>query len=132
MTRCLQLIDTASQGLFGNFHITTNYFWIKTFILSPCCILEKKSSYNPNLQCAVHCSCQDYCPWMKNPVEGRNFVSHWRKIKRRYGARKLNGLDLSLRKNPLLFAWQHPSKNLVNNDKNTENSSNCGVSCSKY
>ena len=70
---------------------------------------------------------------LKNPVEGRNFASHWSTIKQRYDTRKLNGLDLSLRKNPLLFAWQHPSKNLVNNNKNTaKNSSNCGVSCSKY
>ena len=58
--------------------------------------------------------CQDCCSWMENTVEGRNFLTHCHKIKRRYEGRKLNGLDLSLRKNPLLFAWQHPSKNLVN------------------
>ena len=62
----------------------------------------------------IQSSGKDGCPRMKNTVEGWNFVSHCRKIKRRYKGRKLNGLDLSLHKNPLLFAWQHTSKNLVN------------------
>ena len=53
LTRCLHLTNTVSQGIFGNFHLTTAYFYVKNFILSPCCILEKKSRYSPNLQCAV-------------------------------------------------------------------------------
>ena len=39
MTRCLHITNTVSQGIFGNFHLTTAYFLVKTFILSQCCIL---------------------------------------------------------------------------------------------
>ena len=61
LTRWLQLSNTTSQGIFGNFHLTTSYFYDENSILGPISKFQKFDSialYIINFS-SVQCAASD-------------------------------------------------------------------------
>ena len=55
---CLQLTNTLFQGIFGNFHLTTPYFYAENSILRPLSKFQKFDSIALYIVsfCSVHCT----------------------------------------------------------------------------